>query len=227
MGKIIEKLSALFVYFCIATVLALVILLGYVLGTGTIDGGKLDKMLMIAHGVELVAPSDMGKLAGSKQSQEEASLDRVEHLRSVKWRAFEMRENNLLIMLTEFKQLRNELVVKREEFSFIVATAKADLEKQRQQAVDTGRREFEAIYASMKPKQAKTQLLMDYTKGKVETVVEVLKGMEESKRAKIVAEFKSEDDQKILNEILDNIRNPDLIRINKALRDISGDNQAN
>ncbi len=224
MGNIIGKLSALFGYFCIATVLAQIILLGYVMGSGTLDGGKLDKMLQIAHSAEMVVPDATKQPASSEQSQEQASLEHVEHLRSVKWRNFEMRENILLGMLTEFQQLRDELVTKRDEFSRIVAKAKADLETQREEAIGKGRREFEAIYAGMKPKQAKTQLMMDYTKGKVETVVEVLMEMEESKRAKIVAEFKSEDDQKILNQILDNVRNPEVTLLDKTLRKLNDDN---
>ena len=134
MGKRIEKLSALFVYFCIATVLALVIVAGYIFGTGTLDDGKFDKMLAIAHGVELVLPDSAdatGQTVGG-DSRDQASLEHAEHVRDIKWRDFEIRENNLRNMVTEFKLLKDELETKRASFSLLIVKAKAELDKERE-----------------------------------------------------------------------------------------------
>ena len=229
MGKIIGLLSTLFVYFCIATVFAQVIVVGYALGTGTIDNGKLDKMLAIAHGAEMVALDAAGsaKQSGSGEMQDQASLEYVDLLKSMKWRAFEMRENNLLNMMTELKRLKGELETKRDDYSHIIASAMEDLEKQRKEELGEAKRDFEEIYAGMKPKQAKQQLLMDIEDGKIASVVDVLAGMEKSRRDRIIAEFKSQEEADILHKILNRVRNPDVAIYDKAIQKIRAGNPDN
>ena len=54
-------------------------------------------------------------------------------------------------------------------------------------------------------KQAKTQLLLMWDKNEKGKVVNLLSGIDSGKRKKILAEFKSEKDNEVLHEILEEI----------------------
>ena len=59
---------------------------------------------------------------------------------------------------------------------------------------------------TLKPKQAKELLAQRLDKGEINVVVKLLSGMTDSKRAKIIAEFKSVDEMKQIGDVLDRIR---------------------
>jgi hypothetical protein len=78
----------------------------------------------------------------------------------------------------------------------------------------------------MKPKQAKEQLLLKFKEDKIEVVVETMKNMEETKRAKVLTEFKTPEDQEILAKILEHIRSPSVNIVTDTLRELNEPNQA-
>jgi hypothetical protein len=221
MAGLIRKLGGLFAHFCIATVLAEVLLLGYALSSGVFDEGRFDQMLAVAHGADLIPAELLAEAKRAPTDSEQSSLQQVEDIRSIRWRNFEMRENVLAGMLTEFKKLRADLEVEKERFQRVADKFKQDADKKLADATDAGRREFQAVIENMKPKQAREHLMITYNAGNIDVVVDVMKSMDESKRAKIVAEFKSPEDAKVLNDILDRIRNPELRAIDESLKQIN------
>ncbi|MEX0586248.1 MAG: hypothetical protein WD176_06375, partial [Pirellulales bacterium] len=193
MGRIMRGAGSLLVYFCVATVLAQLVGLSYGLATGAFAPERMQQLLAAWHGAP--ATSSTTAAAASKQlpSTEQPSFDAKQELRSATTRDMELRERILGDMLGEFKKLQAALEDEKERFAQVDKAFKANLKMQREGAVAKGRQEFQAIVESMKPKQAKDQLLIKYRAGNIDVVVDVLKSMEETRRAKIVAEFKAAD----------------------------------
>jgi hypothetical protein len=175
-------------------------------------------MLAVLHGTSSDAP--VAEKSQEKQTPvtEQPSLDAQQEQRSAAWRDMELRERILGDVLGELKKLQAALEDEKDRFNRVANAFNAKLKEDREGAVSRGRQEFQAIVESMKPKQAKDQLLIQYKAGKADVVVEVLKNMEETRRAKIVAEFKAADDSKVLGEILESIRNPEVGLIDDTLK---------
>jgi flagellar motility protein MotE (MotC chaperone) len=221
MGKLIRGAGSLLVYFCVATVLAQLVGLAYGFATGALAPDRVQQMLAVVHGTPVAAPVEEKEHAKQSPIIEQPSLDVQQEQRSAAWRDMELRERILGDMLGELKKLQAALEDEKDRFDTYAKAFKATLTSERTEAVAKGRQEFQAIVESMKPKQAKDQLLIQYKAGKADVVVDVLKNMEETRRAKIVAEFKAADDSKVLGEILENIRNPEVGVIDDTLKALS------
>ncbi|RIK78973.1 MAG: hypothetical protein DCC68_14060 [Planctomycetota bacterium] len=220
MGRLIAGLSVLIGWSCFATVVSLAIVVGYALSKGYLDPEKLEQMAAIAHGIEMVTKREAERLAAAPASTEKASLEAIEMRRAAIAANMELRENMVRDMVNEFKKLQRALEEEKDRFGQIVSAYENRLEKDKERAVAEGRRQFQSIVESMKPKQAKEQLLLKYKENKIDVVVEAMKNMEETKRAKVLAEFKTPEDQDILAKILENIRNPGVTAVNETLNEL-------
>jgi hypothetical protein len=217
MGRLVGGLSVLVGWSCFATVVALAIVVGYAWTKGYLAPDKLETMAAVAHGVEMLPKREAERQATKKATQEKPSLEAVELHRAALTSDLELRENMVRDMLAEFKKLQRALEEEKDRFGTVVSAFEARLNDAKSEAVKEGRRQFQSIVESMKPKQAKEQLLLKYKENKIDVVVESLKNMDEAKRVKVLTEFKSAEDQEILAKILENIRSPGLAEINDAL----------
>jgi hypothetical protein len=225
MGRLIRGLSVLVGWSCFATVVSLAIIVGYASSKGYVDRAKLEQFAAIAHGVEMITKREAERMAAAQATTEKPSLEAIEMRRAALAANMELRENTVRDMVNEFKKLQRALEEEKERFGQIVSAYKTSLEDEKKKAVAEGRRQFQSIVDSMKPKQAKEQLLLKYKEQKVDVVVEALQNMEETKRVKVLAEFKSAEDQEILAKILENIRNPAVTKVNETIKKLEAPSQ--
>ncbi len=225
MGRLIGGLSTLIGWSCFATVVSLAIVVGYAMSKGYIAPAKLEQMAAISHGVEMVTKREAERMATAPGTSEKPSLEAIEMRRAAIAANMELRENTVRDMVNEFKKLQRGLEEEKERFGQIVSAYKAGLEDEKKKAVAEGRRQFQSIVESMKPKQAKEQLLLKFKEDKIEVVVEAMKNMEETKRAKVLTEFKTPEDQEILAKILEHIRNPAVNIVNETSDKLDAANQ--
>jgi hypothetical protein len=226
MGRLIGGLSVLIGWSCFATVVSLAIVVGYAFAKGYLDRQKVEQFAAIAHGVEMVTKREAEQKAAAQVTTEKPSLEAIEMRRAAIAANMELRENTVRDMVNEFKKLQRALEEEKERFGQIVSAYKSGLENERKKAIDEGRRQFQSIVESMKPKQAKEQLLLKYKEQKIEVVVEAMKNMEETKRVKVLAEFKTAEDQEILAKILEQIRNPPINATNDVLNKLETPNES-
>ena len=73
-------------------------------------------------------------------------------------------------------------------------------------AAATGLENVRQTLQSLKPKQAKELIAQRLEKGDIDVVVKLLTDMPDSKRAKIIAEFKTVTEMEQIGEVLDRIR---------------------
>ena len=222
MGRLMGLSAALFAYFCVATVLAAAVGVGYALATGAIGERQFEQMLAVVHGVDLVPSTTASHQAEREARQEQPSLDAIAETRAIKTRDLELREKILHDALSELKKLQLALEQEKDRFEQFRISFRAQLDDEATAEEQQGIREFQSLVESMKPKQAKEQLLLKQKAGKLDLVVEVLRGMEETKRAKIIAEFKTEEENLVLSEVLEKIRvSPKQRLIDEARKDPS------
>jgi hypothetical protein len=133
----------------------------------------------------------------------------------------EQRENMIDDQVAELKKLQRSLREEQERFEDYAGAFKRDLQKERTKKIAEGQREFRTIIESMKPRQAKEQLMLKFKENMLEVVIETMMNMEDGKRVKVLAEFKSPEDQDVLAKILEKIRSPGEDAASRALENMN------
>lgn len=192
-------------YVCIGTVLALAGSAAYLISTGRLDQRRIEQIAAIVGGAELPVAAKLPP-SGSQVPQEQASLEDLAEARALRMRDLELREqalaNHLAIVKSEYDKLADE----KGRYESIKAAFKAQLEELRGGTLAANRDSARLILESIKPKQAKEQVLRMVKDREIEDVVLILSQMPTAKRAKIIGEFKTEEEATTLAEILKLIR---------------------
>lgn len=200
--KLLRTLGSLFAWFCVATTFALGAGLVWLQQGGYLSGKNLEAVVgALQDSAENFGGDGPLRQKGSPDVAE-PSLTDVVHLRAVKLRDLELREQNLAIaeqnLKLELAQLNSTAIVSdREQKAF-----ETRLEKLRSDAVASGVDDERAILEKMKPDMAKEQLMRMHEEGELQRMIGLLTKMPEDKRAKIINEFITEKELDALAEIL-------------------------
>jgi len=204
-ARVLHAATSLFLYFCAATLLAEVIILGYLWSSWELGRGKLIQMLAIAQGVDLAAEaSDLSDL--DEVPPEEPSYRELIGARDTMLRDLELRELALDNALARLSTEQAQLAEDRKKVQQLRDEVQTQLAAWQEGAKATGRETVGRILESIKPKQAKDLLLEMLDNDEINDVVIMLGAMTESKRAKIIAEFKTPDETKRIGDVLRLIR---------------------
>lgn len=207
-GRLIGGILSLVIYFCVATVLAEVILLVFAAKSWGLDRTKLIRVLAAAQGVEL-APKVVaapGKSPG--ESGEQASYEQLLEARALKARNLELREQALHNGLDQLGVEQAKLAATQADFQRSRDQFQADVDalaKKQKELQEGGYEEVRRSLIAAKPKQAKDLIVQMMEKNEINDVVALLTPVPEKQRAKIFAEFKGEEVRKV-DEILRLIR---------------------
>ena len=113
--------------------------------------------------------------------------------------------NNVLSIIRE-KILTLKLLKEKKTFELLVAEYRKQIADAEAGQVKKGQEDVRLIWENIKPKLAKELILKMIDADEKEQVVVILSAMPINKQSKIVSEFKSEDEQKKLDEIMRLIR---------------------
>jgi len=204
-GRLFAAVTAIISAVCVATVIAAALGLGYLRQQGKLDEKTLLKLIAVVNGVETSPAAPRGR-ADDGSGSEQASLEHVARQRALKTRDIELREqalsDNLSIVRAEYAKLIDE----KDRYERIKTAFRTQLEEERQGVLATNREVVRGILENMKPKQAKEQILRMVKEGEMADVIKILSLMPGAKRAKIVGEFKTDEESQTLAEILKQIR---------------------
>ncbi|HID75734.1 MAG TPA: hypothetical protein EYP56_07030 [Planctomycetaceae bacterium] len=220
-SRILGTASTLLVYFLAATVVAEALILGYLWSAWGWDRQRWLEILAAAQGI---TPEAETRPAGLQQEieREEPSYEEILQQRAARFRDLELREQALNTALDQLKAEEQQLAQQQQKFERVSAQFTAQLEALSQGAKAQGREQVRAILESLKPAQAKIQLVTMLDQGEIDEVVLLLRDMQGSKRAKILAEFKDQQDNKKVAEVLRRIREgePEASIIQEARRQL-------
>lgn len=204
-GRLFSGTLALLLYFCLATLLAQAIVVGYLVSQWNLDGSKVARMIALARGLE--PPSAAATPPPKQESpQPQASYDEILEARAVKDKNLRLRELAIDNALVELSTDRRKLDEENKHLAAIQAEFNKQLDATLKDATSTGREEVARILQTVKPRQAKEFLVQMLDKQEIEDVVMLLSGMSDTKRAKILGEFKTPEETLKIEEVLRRIR---------------------
>ncbi|HEX7450505.1 MAG TPA: hypothetical protein VF306_23295 [Pirellulales bacterium] len=203
-GRLMGVVAALVAALCVATVAAEALLLGFLYSRGKLDEPTVLRVVAAANGIELLAP---GPTEGATpQTSEEVSLEAMARARALKSRDIELREQALGENVAVVKAEYNKLIEEKDRYERIKTAFRTQLDELRDGVLANNRETARLILENMKPKQAKDQILRMVKDGEVNDVVMLFSLMPTAKRAKIIGEFKTDEEAKTLAEVLKLIR---------------------
>jgi hypothetical protein len=206
MGKLLGMFGAVMVYFCIASVITLAMLLIYAKAQGYLQPDKVATMLAIARGEAL--PNTTGSADAAKEKPKAASYEELEQFRQLRERNLELREQALRNQRDLLASERLKLQSAIEQFADDKQEYAKNLLENQDKAVKQGRDNIRQLWESVKPKLAKELMLTMIDKGELREVAAIMRDMTIAKQAKIVAEFKTDPEQAKLDDLLRLLRVP-------------------
>jgi flagellar motility protein MotE (MotC chaperone) len=202
--RALSTASTLLVYFLAASLVAELIIVGYVWFEWGLDRDAVMQILTVARGVELAPKEKEGALA-QEVSREQASYEEIVERRAAMYRELELREQALRNALDRLKSEERQLAEEQAKYEKVSQEFATELAALTEGAKIQGRDEVRGILEALRPPQAKTQLMEMLDKDEIDEVVILLSGMQSTKRAKILAEFKLDENKKVA-EVLRLIR---------------------
>ena len=164
-------------------------------------------------------PTNRNRPRGPRSS---LRYDDVERSRGVKARDLEFREQSVDSGLERIRFEQRKLTDERDRYALLKTSFEKVLNDRRNNAIIAGRENMRLIWENIKPKQAKEQILQMIDEGQQNEVVAIMATISITKRAKIIGEFKTEDESKKLEEILRLVREgvPDVLPIDQTREEL-------
>lgn len=203
-GNLLRLLTAGFAYFCMATLIAQAGMVSWLWSKGLLDRERIAQVATLVRDGEL--PSPARSKAATPSAAETVTLADVDAARSMRLRQFELREQATHNVLKQVRFETEQLAKEKDRFDRVYEQFEKQLGKDRVTAITQGSENARLLLESIKPKQSK-ELIMEMLKAdEIDEVVILFGAMPIAKRAKIAAEFKTEEETKKLDEILRRIR---------------------
>jgi hypothetical protein len=208
MKRIAGALAAGFLYFCVATVIAATVCVGMLVQKGAFSDGRMLHVWAALHGIEI--PNTPDVQAGAKQeSQEQPSFEEIVEKRTLVSLDLDLRETAIEKTLNDLRSTETKIRTERSRFDLLVGSFDRKIKDLETNATDAAVLETQQTLEALPPKQAKQQLLMlleespsPGIENPIAAVVSLVKAMPIERRRKILAEFKSVDEESKLAEIL-------------------------
>ncbi|MCS7236813.1 MAG: hypothetical protein NZ899_00915 [Thermoguttaceae bacterium] len=203
--KILRTAGGLVLWFALATIIAETIIASYLAWRWKIDLGRLKEIIRAAKGekiaAETPAPPSTEMLLKEDPSYEEFLSRRAQKARDLEMREMQLRaaEEILQAQLTKLVSEKAKLAQMQKELDQKLAQVQDE-------AKAAARETVRGILESLRPDQAKAQLQAMTDRGEWDEAVAILTAMPASRRARILGEFKSPQDQTVLGELLKRIR---------------------
>jgi hypothetical protein len=189
----------------VATVLAELLLFGYMAMRWDITRDRIVQILALAQGVDLFEIKEKAMVKAEQAAIEQVSYSEILERRALEFRDLERREQALQDALDQLRFDRRKLAQQEKRYEQIQGTFEAELIAMRGGALAEGLDEVRRILESIKPDEAKTQLMQMFEQDQLDTVVLLMSDMESRKRSKIIGEFKTPQEQKKIHDVLERI----------------------
>lgn len=205
MKRVLGALGSLLAWFCVATVIAQCVMLFLASHKFHLDRARWMQVVAAAYGID-APPPQAGAAAKASDGAESPSYDDVIERRALKSRNIELRQQALREGLDQLRTDQKKLAEESLRIKRIRDSFETELASVRNEAASAGIDDVRRSLETIKPKQAKEQILKMLAEKKLDQVVLILAAMPDGKRAKIFGEFKTADEADKLSAILRRIR---------------------
>ncbi|MEO8499047.1 MAG: hypothetical protein ABI614_28620 [Planctomycetota bacterium] len=199
-------------YFSVATLLAQAALVGLLYARGNLSKDKAVELVAISRDVDLASMWRELEAASKPVAVEQISFEEVLMARKQRSLDLDLREIAADKGLIDVRELAVLLEAERQQYDALKYQFDQRIENLRQGAIDGGLKEVQRQLESVDAKLAKDQILRILGNADIppetsmQFVVAMFKNMPLDRKKKIMGEFKTDDDRKQLNVIMNQIR---------------------
>ena len=204
-GKLLGMVSSLLSAFCVATVIAALVLYSYYTKAWNVTHEHTVQALAILQGKNpesLVPPPPPKK----EKEGEQPAYDQILEARAMKARDLELREQAVRTNLQQLQSELKRIAEEKNRVQLVSEDFQAKLGALQKSSTSAGMSINLTTLQSLKPKEAKVQIAQMLEKGEMDDVVRILSDMSDNKRAKIISEFKAGSEPEQIGEVLRRIR---------------------
>ncbi len=204
--RLLSAAVTMLAYACVGTVISQAIILAYLISTWNIDGQRWLNIIAAAQGIQPARGAEAPAKSEQEKAAEQPSLDQILEARALKYRNLELREQELRSSLSQLQQEQTRLAEEKKSYKQLRDEFEAQLASMREGATASGKEEVRTTLENLKPKQAKALILEMLNDKEIDDAVTLLSPMPDAKRAKILGEFKTDEEMEKLGEVLRRIR---------------------
>jgi len=223
MGKIFHFLSALIAYFCVATVITLALIVGYVWHTDRLNDEKVFRIFALLHDVDLqqIAQSQMKR--SDKVPPEEPSINEVLHQQQVQDRNFEVKLLALQRGKQDYDHRYQQLKKEIERYDRIAQDWQSKLKQETELTNQENVAKVVSQLEQVRPEVGKEELLRWISEGRMDDAIVLMSKMSETKLGKILKTFETDTELDTLHEIHERIigGNSETEQLEKALDELN------
>lgn len=201
MARLAAALASALTYLAVGTLLAQILLFAVAVWRWDLNRDRLVQILALARGVDLFAMREVA-LAKEETLAEQVSFEEIRDARALKYRNLELREKALASGLAQLRTRKQDLADEQQRFQLARDNFEEELAAMRGGARAEGMEQVRRILETLKPAQAKIQLIGMLDNDELDTVVALLADMPDQKRSKIIGEFETPQEQAKIAEVL-------------------------
>lgn len=205
MGKILDLLLGLIAYVCVATVITLALVIGYLWNNDQLNNDKLFRLMAVMQDVDLQKMAAVDKKADKEVPPAEQSLNQVLHHQQVLDRNYEVKQLALQRGKQEYDASYQQLVEQTARYDRIAQDWQSRLKQEQELATQQNIAKVVSQLEQVSPDVGKQQLMLWIDEKKMDDAILLMSRMSENKLAKILKTFESEEELKQLHEIHERI----------------------
>lgn len=198
-------LIRLFSAFCVATIVAQIIILALVALRGNLHGETLTRAIALVNGID-ISGVQIRKAFQDARTAPVPTYDEVLAARAQQNLNLEMRERSLQRFMQQVEGMQATLKKEQADFDRRKDAFYGVLDEMSKKGKEGNLGEIQRILEALSPDQAKTQIVKMLDNNQMADVVAIIKGMSLDKRKKILGEFTSEKEVTQLHDVLNQLR---------------------
>jgi hypothetical protein len=201
MGRLFGLLIALIGYLATATVITVVLGVGYLWRTERLTDDKMFRVVALLQGVDLQQIADAQKKTAEEIPPEEASMDAVVGHQQILDRNYEVKLLELQRGRQEYDHRLQQLKEQSERYDQLARTWQDKLTQQEQLTSQENMAKVVSDLEQVKPSIAKDLLMRWINEDRMNDVITLLGKMSENKKGKILNSFTTPEELDKLHQI--------------------------
>lgn len=198
-------LLRLFSAFCVASIIAQLIILALVAARGNLHRETMTKAIALFNGID-ISGVQLRKALDTVRTAPVPTYDDVLAQRAQQNLNLEMRERSIQRYVQQLEAMQSDLKKEQADFDRRKEAFYDLLDQMAKQAKEGNLGEIQRTLEALPPEQAKTLLIKMLDADQMSDVVAIIQGMALDKRKKILGEFTSEKELTQLYEVLNQLR---------------------
>ncbi len=200
-----KKLIGLFLWFCAATFLAQICIVGLAASKGNVSRQSIAQVIGLLNGIDIQGARLKQALISARDTPTPLYQD-VLDAKTNALLQLDSRSRALDNFQRQLSDQQREFQKKVEDFDERRVQFEMQQEKQRTGTQLNKLKEVQTILENMAPEEAKKQLFIKLVNNELADVVSIIRGMPSDKQKKILAEFTQPEDHQKLADVLREIR---------------------